>query len=81
MLMLFLGEALLLALLGGVGGFTVAALLVTGVEFLVPALPVKISFFYSTLALLVCAFIGLLAGVVPARFAANLDPVQALRDE
>ncbi len=80
-LMLFLGEALLLALLGGAGGFVVAAAVVGTVEFLLPALPIKVSMYYSVLALVVCALIGLLAGVVPARYAARLDPVQALRDE
>ncbi len=80
-MVLFLGEALLLALLGGVGGFGVAAALVGIVDYFLPALPLKISIYYSTLALVICAFIGVMAGVIPARYAARLNPVQALRDE
>jgi len=80
-LMLFLGESLLLALRGGAGGFAFAAALIGAVGWLAPTLPLKISVYYSTLALVVCALIGLLAGVMPARYAAQLDPVQALRDE
>jgi len=80
-MMLFLGEALLLALLGGAGGLAFAAALISTVNWLAPALPLKISLYYSILSLLVCALIGLLAGVAPARYAAKLNPVQALRDE
>ena len=48
---------------------------------LVPALPVAVSPFYLALAEGLAVAIGLLAGVIPARRAAGLEPVQALRAE
>jgi len=48
---------------------------------LVPALPVHTSWFYVMLAEGLAAAIGLIAGVMPARHAARLDPVEALRAE
>jgi len=78
---LFLGEAVLLAVVGGGLGLLVGAGLVGLLKLLVPALPVQIAPLYVLLALGLAATIGLLAGVVPAYRAAKLDPVEALRAE
>jgi putative ABC transport system permease protein len=78
---LFLSEAIILSSLGGAVGL----ILGTGggqlLHLLVPALPVHTSWFYVMLAEGLAAAIGLLAGVMPARHAAQLDPVEALRAE
>jgi putative ABC transport system permease protein len=78
---LFLGEAVALAALGGALGLVlgVGGALLLG--WLVPAMPVAVSPFYLALAEGLAVAIGLLAGVVPARRAAGLEPVQALRTE
>jgi putative ABC transport system permease protein len=78
---LFLGEAAMLAGLGGVAGLVLG---VGGAQLLhlaVPALPVHTPLLYVVLAEGVAVVIGLLAGVLPARRAAAMTPVDALRAE
>lgn len=80
-LALFLGEATVLAAIGGLGGL----LLGLGIAWLLgvalPALPVHVTWRYVLSAELIAAAVGLVAGVWPARRAARLDPVEALRTE
>jgi putative ABC transport system permease protein len=78
---LFLCEAVFLASLGGLAGIVlgVGGALILGA--VVPALPVKASVFYILLSLVVSMFIGLLAGLIPARSATDMLPVDALRAE
>ena len=80
-LALFLGEAVLLATLGGLAGLTVGAGGAWLLGTTVPALPVHIAWGFVLLAEVTAALIGLAAGVLPALAAAGLDPVMALRDE
>ena len=80
-LALFLGEAVLLATLGGLAGLTVGASGAWLLGATVPALPVHIAWGFVVLAEVTAALIGLAAGVLPALAAARLDPVMALRDE
>lgn len=78
---LFLGEAVVMAGLGGLTGLIIG---VGGAQLLhlaVPALPVHTPLLYVLLAEAVAIIIGLLAGVLPARRAANMTPVDALRSE
>lgn len=78
---IFLGESILLAALGGVGGLLLGGLIVEIVKITVPALPLSYSIPYAIAAEAVAVLIGLLAGVLPAQKAASLDPVDALRTE
>lgn len=78
---LFLGEAVVLAAVGGLSGLVLG----TGIAWLLhaalPALPVHIPLVYVLLAEAIAVSIGLAAGVVPAYRAAQMDPVEALRAE
>ncbi len=78
---LFLGEAVTLSAIGGVMGLVLGFGLAQIIHFAVPALPVHTPISFVLLAEGIAIVIGLLAGVLPARSAARLDPVQALRPE
>jgi putative ABC transport system permease protein len=78
---LFLGEAMLLSAVGGVGGLTVGIAIVLLTQWALPAMPATISPLYVGLALFIAVAIGLVAGVLPARAAAHLEPLDALRAE
>ena len=71
----------MLAAVGGLAGLALGVGLGRLLHLLVPALPVHVSLFYALLAEAIAVSIGLLAGVLPARRAAHLDPVEALRAE
>ena len=81
MISLFLGEAVVLAILGGLAGLSGGGVIAWLIGFAVPGLPVQIAWDYVLLAMAVAAGIGILAGVAPAMRAAGLDPVTALHDE
>ena len=78
---LFLGEAVALSALGGLIGLVLGFGLAQLIHFAVPALPVHTPLSFVILAEGLAVAIGLLAGVLPARRAARLDPVAALRAE
>ena len=78
---LFLGEAVALSALGGLIGLVLGVGLAQLMHFAVPALPVHTPLSFVILAEGIAVGIGLLAGVLPARRAARLDPVAALRAE
>lgn len=78
---LFLGEAVVLAAIGGAGGLILGAGGAWLLGVFVPALPTHTPLHYVVLAELLAVVIGLGAGVLPARRAANLDPIEALRAE
>ncbi|MBL0243021.1 MAG: ABC transporter permease [Rhodoferax sp.] len=78
---LFLGEAVALSALGGIIGLVLGMGLAQIIHLAVPALPVHTPLSFVLLAEGIAIAIGLLAGVLPARSAARLDPVEALRSE
>ena len=80
-LVLFLGEAVALATIGGVVGLLLGVGLAQTIQLFVPALPVHTPLSFVLLAEALAMAIGLAAGVLPARRAALLDPVEALRTE
>ncbi|GAB1394623.1 ABC transporter permease [Rhodocyclaceae bacterium] len=78
---IFLGEAVALSAIGGLLGLILGIGVAQLLHLLVPALPVQTPLSFVVLAEVVAVIIGLAAGVLPARRAARLDPVEALRAE
>lgn len=74
----FLSEAVLLSLLGGCLGLILSFIIVAVIANFFPAYIDHIS---VTIALGVSSSIGILFGVFPARRAANLSPIEAIRYE
>ena len=77
----FLGESIMLAGMGGVGGLLVGGLILSAIKLFIPGLPVGLSVPYVVAAEILAVLIGLIAGVLPAQRAAAMDPVEALRAE
>ncbi|WP_243288043.1 ABC transporter permease [Geothrix terrae] len=78
---LFFLEAVLLAVGGGVGGLAFGVLVQAVLRTIVPGLPLATPPEAVAAALLMTLAVGAAAGVLPARKAAGLDPIEALRAE
>ena len=77
----FLFEAMTLTFLGGVLGVLLAVAVSQIIILIFPSLPASIPLWAVVSGLVVSAAIGLIFGVWPARKAASLDPIEALRYE
>lgn len=77
-LMQFLTESVLISLIGGIGGLAVAGGIVLLINQYFPAV---INFTSVVLAVGVSTAVGVGFGVFPARKAANLSPIEAIRYE
>jgi len=80
-LMQFLVEAIVIASLGGLVGLGLGAGIIGLARLAMPGLPVQLSPWIVFTALGFAGAVGVLSGVIPARSAARLDPVEALRYE
>jgi putative ABC transport system permease protein len=77
----FLLQAALLATAGGALGVAVGFGIIQLLHLALPALPVSTPIEYVLGALALSFTVGILSGVLPARRAAGLDPIEALRAE
>ena len=77
----FLLESTALSSSGGIGGMLVGVLGAYGIRLLVPKLPVEVPSWAIVLAFTFSVFVGIFFGVYPARKAAALHPIEALRYE
>jgi putative ABC transport system permease protein len=78
---LFLAEAAALATLGGMAGIAIGLGVGLLLRLAVPGLPVETPLAFVLAGLGVSVLTGLVSGVAPARRAALLDPIEALRAE
>jgi len=76
----FLSEAILISLIGGLGGVVIGLLLPYSVRFLTEY-RIPISGLSAIVAIVVSSLVGIIFGTMPAARAAKLDPVESLRYE
>ncbi|MCA1590904.1 MAG: ABC transporter permease [Acidobacteria bacterium] len=77
----FLAEAMALTFLGGVIGLVISLGISNLILMLVPSLPAQVEVWMIVTSLVISVLIGLVFGVLPARKAARLDPIECLRYE
>lgn len=77
----FLLEAMTLTFIGGIIGLIAAALISNLILLLIPSIPAQIPLWAVILGLGVSILVGLVFGVLPARKASRLDPIECLRYE
>ncbi len=77
----FLLEAMTLTFFGGILGVTLAVGISNLIMLLVPSLPASIPMWAVISGLTVSVGVGLIFGVLPARKASRLDPIECLRYE
>ena len=68
-------------IMGGLLGLLLLFMLTGLLQLFLPGLPITFNLLFLGLALVMSAVIGLIAGVVPAGQAANLNPINALHEE
>ena len=77
----FLLESIFLAILGALLGLSIGFATVYVALIFYPDMPIAIAWDYIVYAVFISLAIGLIAGFLPARAAAQLDPVEALRTD
>ncbi|MFT5049688.1 MAG: putative ABC transport system permease protein [Chlamydiales bacterium] len=75
----FMAEAVLLGLVGGTGGVILGLGNVGLIRAIVPDLPLGTPPEYVAASFVISFATGVMAGILPARRAARLDPIEALR--
>ena len=77
----FLAEAMSMTFFGGLVGVFIALGISNLIILLIPSIPAQIQPWMIAVSLVVSVAIGLIFGVLPARKAAKLDPIECLRYE
>ena len=80
-LLQFLFESIALAIAGGIAGILAGVAGAWALKLLFPKLPVSIPAWSILLSFTFSAFVGVFFGVYPAKKAASLNPIEALRYE
>jgi putative ABC transport system permease protein len=76
----FLIESIIIAVTGGVLGIALGMLLSTSANLLF-SLPTSVPMWAIVVSFIVCTLIGIGFGYFPARKAASMDPIEAIRYE
>lgn len=76
----FLMEAILICQMGGLGGILLGILVGNSVSSMIDG-PMILPWGWILMAIILCTVVGLLAGLIPARQASRLDPIESLRYE
>lgn len=77
-LLVFLTEAIMLSVAGGIVGLALGWGIIQALLALYPAIPASTPTWALASAILVSIFVGVVFGLLPARRAGRLDPIQAL---